>query len=354
MTGLFPVFCAERIGNVCVQNLIVYLILEEFMQRNHSIDLLRVMATLAVITIHVSTAPLGNASPEVYSSVFLNMELIHILMQWSVPVFFMITGFCSMQKDTCSYSYCFSKVLKYIGVLFTVGLFYALLEEIFKVRTFSFTMVINALKCVISGSLWEHMWFVYSIIGIYLILPVVHCFMQQGEKNIYILTGLLLFFTILSPAIGKYIMIGVEFPFTGYLFYVCFGGMAAKCKIDKKWEYPAYFVIAVSIVYLFINVGKELFVFKHPLVCFMAMSIFFVISRKNISYNKYVHNIAKCTWGIYLLHPFFMNIALKLFKIDLLSGMLYVKFFVFAVILFGASYITTYVLRKMPLVKVLF
>ena len=324
------------------------------MQRNHSIDLLRVMATVAVIIIHVSTAPVGNATQEVRSLVFKDMELLHILVQWSVPVFFMITGFCAMQKEKCTYSYCFSKVLKYVGVLFTVGLFYALLEEVFRVKVFSFEMFINAIKCVIGGYLWEHMWFVYSIIGVYLVLPVIHAFMQQGENNVYVITGLLLFFNILLPAIGLYIPIGIEFPFEGYLFYVCYGGMIAKCKIDKKWEYPAYFVIIASIVYLYVNLGKELFAFKHPIVCFMAMSIFLIISRKDISYNKYIYGISKCAWGIYLIHPFYMNIALKVLKIDLLSGLLYIKLFVFAVILFVVSFITTYILRKIPIIKELF
>ena len=100
-------------------------------QRNNSMDLLRVMASIAVVIIHVSTAPVGSASMTVSGGILKNLELIHILMQWSVPVFFMITGFCMMQKEICTYSYCFSKVLKYIGTLFTVGLFYALLEGIF-------------------------------------------------------------------------------------------------------------------------------------------------------------------------------------------------------------------------------
>lgn len=324
------------------------------MQRNNSIDILRVMATIAVIIIHVSTAPVGSASYAVPGNVLKSMELIHILMQWSVPVFFMITGFCMMQKDSCTYTYCLSKVLKYIGALFTVGLFYALLEGVFYAKTINLTIVVNAFKSVIGGYTWEHMWFVYSIIGVYLIMPVIHSFMQQGQQQRMILTGLLFFFNILCPVISNYLPIGVELPFDGYLVYVCFGGMIAKCEINKKWKVASYAVVAVSVLYLFINVGKQLFVFKHPIVCVMAMGIFTIISRTSFKYNKVVVGIAKCTWGIYLIHPFFMNMALKLLKVDLLSGLLYVKLFVFAVILFLISLATTYILRKIPVIKNIF
>ena len=114
------------------------------------------------------------------------------------------------------------------------------------------------------------------------------------------------------------------------------------------------FSIAISIAYLFINVGKELFVFKHPIVCFMAMGIFLLISQADFKSNKIILEIAKCSWGIYLIHPFFMNIALKVLKIDLLSGMLYIKLLIFAITLFAISLITTYILRKIPVIKKIF
>ena len=323
-------------------------------QRNNSIDLLRVMASIAVVFIHVSTAPVGSASVAVSGEILKNMELIHILMQWSVPVFFMITGFCMMQKESCKYSYCFSKVLKYIGTLLTVGLFYALLEGVFTEKTINLRIIVNAFKSVISGYTWDHMWFVYTIIGIYLVIPIIHCFMKQESKNTIILTTLLLVFSILIPEINKYFPIGVELPFDGYLVYVCFGGMVAKCRIDNKWKYLSFIAIVISIVYLWVNVGNQLFVFKHPIVCFMAMGIFLLISQADFKSNKIIMEIARCSWGIYLIHPFFMNIALKVLKIELLSGMLYIKLFMFAIVLFVISLIVTYILRKIPVIKSIF
>lgn len=327
---------------------------DNMIQRNNSIDLLRVLACIAVIFIHVSTAPVGSASVTVAGGIFKNLEFVHILMAWSIPVFFMITGFCMMQKEVCTYSYCFSKVFKYLVTLFTVGLFYALLEGVYTEKTINYSIVVNAFKSVVSGNTWDHMWFVYSIIGIYLVAPIIHCFIKQDNKNVVILTTLLFVFSILTPVISQYVPIALELPFTGYLVYVCFGGMIAKCTIAKWWKYLSFITIVLCIAYLYVNATKQIFLFKHPIICFMAMGIFLLISQMNVKTNKIILEIANCSWGIYLIHPFFMNIALKVLKIDLLSGMLYIKLFIFAMVLFVISLIVTYILRKIPVINTIF
>lgn len=324
------------------------------MYRNYSIDVLRIISTIAVIMIHVVTSPVYNSTNVIDTSVKNNLELIHNLMLWSVPVFFMITGYCLLKKKECTYKYCFSHVLKYLGVLFSVGLFYSLLEEIFTSKSIGFTLVTKSVLNVISGNLWDHMWFVYSIIGVYLVMPVIHCFMQQGEKNICILLGLLFFFTIFVPTIKRWLPIGIDFPFDGYLFYVCLGGAIAKCRIKKEVMYLCCFSGGLSIMYMVVVGGTYSFGYRHMLVCLTAISIFLLVSRIEIKPNKLILKISECTWGIYLIHPFFINIAIKVLKIDLFTSLPYVKLSVFVVIVSIISFATSYVLKKIPIIKKLF
>ena len=107
------------------------------MKRNYSIDLLRIMSAIAVVIIHVVTAPLNNITFVVDPALKSILSAFHHLSYWAVPVFFMITGYCMALKKECTYKYCFSQVAKFVAVLFTVGLFYALLEEVFTARTVS-------------------------------------------------------------------------------------------------------------------------------------------------------------------------------------------------------------------------
>ncbi|MFW5670568.1 MAG: acyltransferase, partial [Acetivibrio ethanolgignens] len=248
------------------------------MNRNYSIDVLRIISTIAVVMIHVVTSSVYNSTNVIDTSVENNLELIHALMLWSVPVFFMITGYCLLKKQECTYKYCFSHVLKFLGILFSVGLFYSLLEEIFTAKAICLTLVIKSVLNVISGNLWDHMWFVYSIIGVYLVMPVIHSFMQQGEKNIYILTGLLFLFTIFFSTIKQWLPIGIDFPFGGYLFYVCFGGAVGKCRIKKEVLYLCCLSGGISIVCMVAVVGTYSFGYRHISVCLIAMSIFLLVN----------------------------------------------------------------------------
>lgn len=322
------------------------------MERKYSIDLLRVFSAFAVVIIHAVSSSVANSTVKIDVLLLSNLNTIHNLMNWSVPVFFMITGYCLLRKENCSYKYCFSHVVKYVCVLFTVGLFYALLEEIFVSKIVNVSVLIKSLFNVISGNLWDHMWFVYAIIGIYLVMPIIHSFMKQSTQNAFILTGLLFFFDIMLPIFEKWIPIGITFPFSGYLFYVCLGGVLAQIDIHKTASYFVYFAGLLASVYIIFN--NHQFGYKHLAVCLMATSMFLIVSELKIKPNKLLLCVSKCTWGIYLIHPLFINIANKLLRIDMVTSYTYLKLFVFTVVIFTISFLTTYILRKIPIVKKLF
>ena len=321
------------------------------MERKHSIDLLRVISAVAVIIIHTVSSPVANSAVE-NDSLLSNLEMIHALMNWSVPVFFMITGYCLLRKENCSYKYCFSHVVKYICVLFTVGLFYALLEEVFVSKTANVSVLAKSIMNVVSGNLWDHMWFIYSIIGIYLVMPIIHLFMRQSTQNALILTVLLFLFDIILPTFGDLINVGITFPFSGYLFYVCLGGVIAQINIKKVASYIVYFLGLLSTVWIIL--GNFKIGYKHLSVCLMAISIFLLVSKINIKSNNILLCVSKCTWGIYLIHPFFINVAIKLLHIDFISSQAYLKLLIFTVVVFFVSFLSTYILRKIPLIKKLF
>lgn len=328
------------------------------MKRNHSIDVLRVISAIAVIIIHVVVAPVNYTSGPIDPSVESILSIIHSLCYWSVPVFFMITGYCMMLKKECTYQYCFSHAAKFIAVLFTVGLFYALLEEVFSTRTVNLSILLTCVMRVINGRVWDFMWYIYAIIGIYLVMPLLHGFLQKDKGDALILTGLLFIFTILLPAAGDYITIGIDFPIGGYLFYVCMGGIIAKYppKQTTLWKFLCGGMVAAYCAAVFIGYSFSLIwnPYLDPLVCAASVSLFFLVSNLPVRSSKALHVVASCTWGIYLLHPFFINIFLKLFHLDLLSVLPGVKLPLFGLALFALSLASTYILRKLPLVKYLF
>lgn len=324
------------------------------MERKGNIDVLRIISAIAVVTIHVVTSPVGNAVGPVSAVVMKQLNLVHNSLMWAVPVFFMITGYCLVNKKECTYEYCFRHVSKYAATLFTVGFFYAILELVFQSHRFSFKILGTAIINVVGGKLWEHMWFVYAIMGVYLVMPVLHHFMKREKKDIIILTGLLFLFTIILPFCGNWFVVGIDFPFGGYLFYVCFGGCVARLGFSRKISIGIYIMSIVAMIYIIIVGKTETYDYKSIEVALMAMGIFCAMAGLKMKQNEFVRMVAECTWGIYLLHPLFINITVKVMKIDLLRGTPYLNLILFELIIVIVSFICTYILKKLPLLKRMF
>ena len=322
------------------------------MNRKTNIDLLRIVSAAAVVILHSVTAPMGYCNATVPFLTDKILTVIHALTLWAVPVFFIITGYCLLLKSECNYKYCFLHIRKFVFALFTVGLFYALLEEVYSVGTISISIVFAAIKNVVSGNLWEHMWFIYAIIGIYLVMPVIHTFIKQEKNGSIVLTAVLFVFNILFPVIKKWIPIGVELPFGGYLFYVCVGGLVAKYGI-RKWQCILISIAGlISAVYVSIHYnGKNAEPVDLLAMCFMSLTVFAIFNCMKIKPSKLLLNLSSCSWGIYLFHPLVINIALKLLKIDFVFSMPYIRIPLLAVSAFMLSFALTYLLKKLPFVS---
>lgn len=316
------------------------------MERKYSIDLLRIISCLAVIGIHVISGPMTNYSGVLDTSLVTILEKTHVLLNWAVPVFFMITGYCILNKEEYTYRHCLKHVRKFVLILATVGFIFALLEEVFDVRAFNISVIAAAVRNVISGNLWDHMWYLYAIIGVYLVLPVLHLFMASTKNNRLILIGLLFFFTILAPTIEPIVAIGVDIPFDGYLFYICFGGMVAKGDFSKKLSLFIVLSGLLSAIYILWDPRGNDFGYRSLTVCLLACSIFIVFHLLNVKSNKFISLASQCTFGIYLIHPLFINVAVKVLKLDFLSHMPYWTLFCLYVVVSLMSFIATLILQR--------
>lgn len=324
------------------------------MSRNHNIDALRIAAAAAVVALHVASSCMSNNVPAPDAAVNAALNCVHLLMRWATPVFFMITGYCLTAKEQCTYKYCFSRVLRYVSVLFTVGLLYGLMEEIYAAGRLDGSIAAAAVLRVFSGRLWDHMWFVYAIIGVYLVMPVLHPFLRSSRSNALVLTGLLCFFTVLCPAVSAWLPIGIQFPFGGYLFYVCFGALVAQGFVSRRAQTLCCIAGAIAALWMALSPNKDPFFYLHPLVVLMSMGIFLLALRLKIRPTKGLLQWSACTWGIYLLHPLFINIAFRVLRMDFVSFLPQVKLPVFAAVVFLLSYLTTRLLRRIPYGKYLF
>lgn len=329
--------------------------------RNDRIDILRVISAFFIVVIHVVSTSVTYNDMAVAQSTVQRLNVVHNLSSWAVPVFFMITGFCVLGDDReCTWQWTSRHIGKFIGILFTVGWFYALLEYVYMERRLTLGAAGLSLVDVLNGNTWTHMWYIYFIIGIYLVLPVVKSHVVQDQKNVYYLLGILFLSTILIPVINSHMGLSVDIhmPLSGYLFYVVAGAAIARCSFaDMKYINMALGAANVVVIAYFWKYGKdEIYPYTSLPVCIMALSIF-ILTIKNhteLHTGRKWDGISGCTLGIYLIHPFFLNLMIKLLHIYPLHGIGWITIPAACIVLYFVSYVTVYVLRKIPIVNRLF
>lgn len=142
--------------------------------RKQFLDVLRVLATCAVVLMHVLTGAtdVTDASivPEYRSLLLSVMDLV----TWCVPIFLMISGYLFLNPErTLTYPVMIKKYCRRIALaILLFGVPYAASELVVAERTFRIRMIPEALKMTLMGHTWSHMWYLYLILFLYLITPL--------------------------------------------------------------------------------------------------------------------------------------------------------------------------------------
>ena len=142
--------------------------------RKQFLDVLRVLATCAVVLMHVLTGAtdVTDASivPEYRSLLLSVMDLV----TWCVPIFLLMSGYLFLNPErTLTYPVMIKKYCRRIALaILLFGVPYAASELVVAERTFRIRMIPEALKMTLTGHTWSHMWYLYLILFLYLITPL--------------------------------------------------------------------------------------------------------------------------------------------------------------------------------------
>ena len=147
---------------------------EKMREREAFLDRLRVMATLAVVMLHTATGVMDATDMSLYpeeNRVFLTvMDLVC----WCVPVFLVISGYLflnpcrEMGLGRMLTKYCRRIVL----ALILFGVPYGCLELLAAEGRFRPGMPGEAFVKVLRGQSWSHMWYLYLILLLYAVTPL--------------------------------------------------------------------------------------------------------------------------------------------------------------------------------------
>lgn len=321
-------------------------------------DLLRVLATVGVIVIHVCGVWFHNLPRD--SVDFQIYNLYDALVRWSVPMFVMLSGMFLLdpQKELTWRGLFCRHILRLLAALLVWGSLYAVLDHGFNGPGGGLTWagVWDGVRHVFRSETHYHLWFLYMMLGLYLVTPILRAFVRgagQGELRWFLLLSFLLGMlipTLLSyfpsPALKGWVgkldvrmVLGyVGYFVAGYYFKAHPPKPAAECLICLLGVLGAAATVWQS---------DALYAYTTPNVAAMTVAVFVLFRR--VPGGGRVSGLSRITFGIYLAHDLFLmlyrDLGLSALPLSPLAAVPLVT-----AALFLPALAVAWLVRKLPLI----
>lgn len=340
-------------------------------QRNISLDIVRIVAIFAVIMLH-SSADFVAFYPK-SSNEFIIGNIFNAVSRIGVPLFLMISGALFLdERREMTLKIAFSKYVKNLAVITIIwAIFYSAIYHI--VFPLLSKQVID-IKEFFGGILFghRHMWYLFMIIGLYIITPFLKKFVNKENKCL-VLSYIAVSFCInfFEPIIKAINDLGFHISFvnnwidrfrldffSGYVTYFLVGWYIVHIGINQKWiRHLIYSLGAASLVFIVLfvhftgeydnvyeNIGVP--VFLYSVSAFLAINNIQVqLSEKNA---KILATLSKLAFGAYIIHMLILTIFFNVFPYSNHCVLYIIISFVVASCI---SFLISYIISKIPVLK---
>ena len=188
---------------------------------------IRVLASMAIVILHTFTMFAIVQKDTMTKTESYVTRMVPFLMMWAVPCFVMVSGVLLLdERRDISISKLLKKyVLRIVLVLLLFTAVFYFLDLWMGNEDFAFADLKTIPKEFLLDQSWAHLWYLYMLIGIYLLLPAFRLVARYATDSALIYLGvvLILFLSIL-PMLEKFtgedigFVIAVSSIFPVYLF----------------------------------------------------------------------------------------------------------------------------------------
>lgn len=339
------------------------------MERQRHLDYLRVVATFAVMVLHVAAQNWYASIPNSYEWRVFNAY--DSLARWGAPAFVMISGALFLPRELTIKRIYSKYVLRLISAFIVWSSIYALVTISAGIDTF--------ISRVIRGH--YHMWFVWMIMGMYMSIP----FIKQIIKDKAILKYYLILALVFTFLIPYCIILIQDFApirivekinvlngnianmnihmVMGYVFYFILGYCLDKYELNKKSRIYIYILgicgaCATILLEMAITIKTQTncenyygyFTVNVLLESIAIFVLFKYININNEKVYKVILLLSKNSFGAYMVHALIIEF-LQYLGLDTLSFNPIIGVPVIAIIVFIISYIISIICNRLPIVR---
>lgn len=327
------------------------------MNRIIYIDTLRVIASILVIFVHVSSMFISSQELHADEDGYVVYKFTHVFCSMAINLFLMISGVLLLSRNNgIPYSRVFSRyIYRIVLALLIFGFPMCLLEQFMQPNGDGYSeMIMLSVANLLTGNCWTHMWYLYMLIGLYMILPVLSSFFVKNDKaeQRYLIIGLILFGVIIPSAKSFFdIQVTNYIEFNSYVAIFALGYYIHNhIRSDRKAIAIASVVSVLYIVFCFFKVhyGSECYGPTYFSSVVFAGALLVIIRRFPL-FEVLSGSLAKHCFCLYLVHPIFLNIFFKIIHVErMLTFHSAINMCMVFLVTFGCSFMLSVILHKIP------
>ena len=337
-------------------------------KRDYNLDLLRILASFMVILIHVSAYLWYSVPSNTFE--FNVYNFFDSISRSAVPIFIMISGvfFLNNSKEKDIKTIFKKNILKLVFIFIIWSIVYYFFDVLINKVNFNFK---DLLIKMAKGH--YHFWYIPTIIGLYIISPILIKIAQNSNRKIFkYFFGLFSIGCLLKtisycsfiPYINSINIVLNNLPVSlicQYYSYFLLGYFLYNFNISKKKRNIIYLIGILSIIacplftfliseYEKTNIGSfydyfSIFTFFEACALFLFFKHNYFKSEK--VYRKQITTISAYTLGIYIIHVLVMNLLFdfNIIKITDFTPILSIP--LISILIFIFSLIITFILKKL-------
>lgn len=295
--------------------------------RNSSIELLRIISMVMIVSCHFATHGGFSFDANTLSVPRLWWNVIEMGGNFGVNVFVLISGYFLVESNSGLLN--LKGILKFWGEVFIYSVAIYLVFGIAGISEFGLASCIETVFPITFGA-W---WFASTYFVLYLLHPFLNMLLKKIDKNTY--EALLVMEIVLWCIIPT--ITTLQYESNSLLWFItlyCVSGYVRLYGLNPRFSAKYYFFFWVlfstlrymSCVVLMV-IGTKfpavagrtlLFYGQQSIFTFLsALSLFMVFEKINMGYNKWINIIASATFGVYLIHdnnlvrPFLWRVIFK-------------------------------------------
>lgn len=290
--------------------------------RQSNFDLLRIIATFAVILIHVnSTISIANNMNWLAGN---NLQtFVNTVTRFSVPCFVMISGaFILSNNNNSNFRYFYCKSIYKLGfplIIFTLIEMSILFVYLF----FTNGDLFEPIKRLLCGNVNAY-WFMFMLAGLYFLAPIIIRVKKMISKKSYCIGSIFwMIFACISQGTSTYNVsysFGVVFSFLGYFLL---GNVIYENIRNLRFKVSILFIISSIFIFIFVfllRVYTGFWMYTvdpyinwfSPLIILASVLLF--IGFDNIKIIINLSKISSKTYFIYLFHTRVYLILIGIFE----------------------------------------